>query len=199
MNEIYATALEVQFFCEHRNWKFCLIGGMAVHRWGEVRVTDDVDLTLLTGFGREEVFVGDWLTQFTLRPPGDRDFALRNRVLLLANPRGTKVDVALGGFEFEERSIVRSSIWMAGGQYGLRTCSAEDLVVHKCFANRDRDWTDIDGVLARQMGKLNLDLIRTELEPLLALKGEPENAERLDRLIARHAQPFRTIRPGNTP
>ena len=81
MNEIYATALEVQNFCENRKWKFCVIGGVAVHRWGEVRVTMD------------------------------------------------------------------------------------------------------------------LDLIRAELKPLLELKGEPENAERLEKLIARHSQPFKLIKP----
>lgn len=195
MNEIYTVALQVQRFCEGRNWRFCVIGGLAVHRWGEVRATKDVDLTLLTGFGHEEAFIDEWLTEFCVRPPCDKDFALRHRVLLLRSPGGTNVDVALGGFEFEERSIARSSVWLAGGQHMLRTCSAEDLIVHKCFANRDRDWTDVDGVLARQWGKLDLDLVRAELKPLLELKGEPENAQRLEKLIARHAQPFQIIKP----
>jgi len=33
-----------------------------VQRWAEPRVTDDVDLTLLAGFGDEEGFVDDLLT-----------------------------------------------------------------------------------------------------------------------------------------
>jgi hypothetical protein len=40
-----------------RRWEFCLIGGLAVQRWGEMRTTLDVDITLLTGFGREEEFI----------------------------------------------------------------------------------------------------------------------------------------------
>lgn len=59
MNEVFSAALQLHEFCEHQGWRFCLIGGVAVHRWGEQRTTDDVDLTLLTGFGNEEVY-RDW-------------------------------------------------------------------------------------------------------------------------------------------
>ena len=56
MNPIFAAALEIQEFCRARLWRFCFIG-VAVQRWGEPRLTQDVDLTLLTGFGTEEAFV----------------------------------------------------------------------------------------------------------------------------------------------
>jgi hypothetical protein len=60
------------------------------------------------------------------------------------------------------------------------------LIVHKCFANREKDWLDVDTVVSRQRGKLNLGLVRSELAPLLELKGEPENMGRLEKVIARH-------------
>ena len=62
----------------------------------------------------------------------------------------------------------------------------DDLIVHKCFANREKDWLDVDTVVSRQWGKLNLGLVRSELAPLLELKGEPENMGRLKKVIARH-------------
>jgi hypothetical protein len=31
---------------------------MAILRWGEQRMTKEVDLTLLTGFGNEEAYIG---------------------------------------------------------------------------------------------------------------------------------------------
>jgi hypothetical protein len=77
----------------------------------------------------------------------------------------------------------------------LITCSAEDLLVHKCFANRDKDWLDVDGILARQWNKLNLKLVRTELKPLAELKEEPEIIARLEQKITRHNQPFTRIKP----
>jgi hypothetical protein len=53
---ILSVAEEIQNFCQQFQWQFCLIGGVAVQRWGEPRLTQDVGLTLLTGFGGEEVF-----------------------------------------------------------------------------------------------------------------------------------------------
>jgi hypothetical protein len=65
----------------------------------------------------------------------------------------------------------------------LTTCSAEDLVVQKAFAARGRDWDDVETVLIRQHGKLQLDLIRTELAPLLDLKGEPQSLGKLEAML----------------
>ena len=56
MNALLAFARQLQDFCEEQEWRFCFIGGIAVQKWSQPRVTDDVDLTLLTGFGGEEVF-----------------------------------------------------------------------------------------------------------------------------------------------
>jgi hypothetical protein len=53
VNPIFAAALEVQAFCRAQGWQFCFIGAIAVQRWGEPRLTQDVDLTILTGFGGE--------------------------------------------------------------------------------------------------------------------------------------------------
>jgi len=43
----------VQQVFERHGWRFCFIGGVANFRWGTPRLTDDLDLTLLTGFGAE--------------------------------------------------------------------------------------------------------------------------------------------------
>ena len=53
MNAVIAAAAELQAVCEAEGWRYCLIGGVALQRWGEARETVDVDLTLLTGFGDE--------------------------------------------------------------------------------------------------------------------------------------------------
>lgn len=57
------------------------------------------------------------------------------------------------------------------------------MIVHKCFAGRENDWSDARGVLARHWGPLNLELIRQELQPLSELKGQTESMARLDVLI----------------
>jgi hypothetical protein len=180
MHPAIEAALELQGFLESHGEKFCIIGGLAVQRWGEVRLTVDADATVLTDWSRDEV-VTDLLlgSPFLPRMADAREFALSNRVLLLKNAKGTHVDVALGAMDFENRSVQRSSLWRVSENATLRTCSAEDLVVHKTFAGRTRDWADIEGILQRQGPKLDLELVRSELLPLLELKGTPEAMDRL--------------------
>ncbi len=183
MNGLFSAAEEVQHLCEEEGWSFCFIGGLAVPRWGEPRVTRDVDLTLLTGFGHEGPYVTRLLTEFESRTPEPHAFARRARVVLLRTASGVPVDIALATLPFEERSIARSSCWEVPGAAPLRTCSAEDLVVHKVFAGRDRDWSDVGGIVARQGQRLDLDLIVEELSPLLEAKGSKADLDRLLRLI----------------
>ncbi len=181
---VLEAAEEVQAFCQQRPWQFCFIGGVAVQRWGEPRLTVVVDLTLLTGFGDEDRFVDVLLATFHARRPDARDFALNHRVLLIRTNGAVDVDVALGGLPFEERTIRRSSVWNWATGHSLLTCSAEDLVVHKAFAGRNRDWGDVETILVRQHGKLDLAQVRSELKPLLELKGEPDALPQLEKMIA---------------
>lgn len=39
MNPLFQAGLELQVFFEAKGWPFCFIGGLAVIRWGEMRMT----------------------------------------------------------------------------------------------------------------------------------------------------------------
>lgn len=175
--------MELQRFCESRSYAFCFIGGVALQRWGDPRATQDADLTLLTGFGREEHFISELVAQFRPRSPKATEFALKNRVLLLYASNDVPLDIALGAISFEERTIERASPWQIKAGMTLNTCCAEDLVVHKAFADRGQDWVDIERILMRQVKQLNVDLIFEELRPLLELKEAPEIEGRLRKMI----------------
>lgn len=179
MNPVLAAAMELQQFCEEREWKFCFIGGLAVQRWGEPRNTQDANLTLVTGFRGEADFIDALLEHFQARRSDARSFALNYRVLLLRAANGIPLDVALGAMPFEERTVARSSFWQLTEGAALRTCSAEDLIVYKVFAGRARDWLDVEGILWVQKHHLNVQQVIFELEPLLALKEDPEALEKL--------------------
>ena len=182
MNAIFAAALDLQRFCEKRAWRFCFIGGLAVQRWGEPGMTRVADLTLLTGIGGEQSFIDPLLEAFPGRREDARDFALRHRVLLARHAAGTPLDIALGALPFEEDTVTRSSLWDIGDGM-LRTCSAEDLVIHKTFAGRDQDWIDVRGILIRSGANLDVKLINRELPPLLELKDAATHLEKLHKLI----------------
>lgn len=157
-----------------------MIGGLAVQHWGEPRFTRDVDITLLTGFGREEEFVEPLARRFPGRIPDAADFALANRVLLLKNERGIGIDIALGGLPFEEETVALArSVEVEEGVL-LRLCSPESLIVMKAFADRPQDWIDIRGVLIRQNADgLDWSWIQDRLTPLSEIKERPEIVSRL--------------------
>jgi hypothetical protein len=185
MNRLFAAALELQRFFESRRWRYCFIDGLAVQRWGEPRLTLDVDCTLLTGFGAEAGFVDSLLGGFAARLDRSREFALTNRVLLLRNAAGVPLDIALGAMPYEERCVERASAFDIGEGESILTCSAEDLIVFKAFAGRERDWLDVDTTILRQREALDVDTIWRELLPLLDLDDDPATRPRLEALLAR--------------
>lgn len=181
MNGLYVAAAEIQSFCESRGWRFCFIGGLALVRWGAVRQTQDVDLTLLTGFDDEQ-FIDELLTTFSVRVKDAKSFAMQNRVVLISAANGTPLDVSLGGLPFEVEMVGRSSPFAYLPTLLLNTASAEDMVILKSFAGRTKDWADVESIIERQAGKLNWPLIFRELTPLCELKESPESLDRLKQL-----------------
>jgi hypothetical protein len=182
MTRLVQVAAEVQRFLDAKSWPNCVIGGLAVQRWGEPRLTEDVDLTLLTGFGHEEPYVDALLTRYEARVESPRDFALAHRVVLLRTVDGVGIDIALGGLPFERDTVARATEFEFTSGERIRTCSAEDLAVMKAFASRQQDWMDVKGVLIRQGDRLDWELILSQLRPLCELKEAPEIVTRLERL-----------------
>lgn len=181
MTDLVSTALELQKFCEKQNWKFCIIGGLALQFWGEQRLTKDVDLTLLTGFGDEEKFIDALLKNFQARISDAKTFALRNRVILLQTESEIGIDISLGAFPFEESMIERADYQEYLPNINLKICSPEDLIVSKAFAARDKDWFDIKSVLIKQQN-IDWSYIFEQLSPLVELKEEPEILTKLEKL-----------------
>ena len=182
MNEVLKAARDIQDFCGRKHWKFCIIGGLALIRWGEPRETIDVDVTLLTGFGKEGPFIAEILNKYPSRIDDAAEFAFANRVILARTKNGVGLDIALAALPFEEKAIERSTLFEFARGVSLRTCSAEDLIVFKAFAARPKDWSDIEGILVRQTANLDWTYVRTQLDPLVELKGAPDILHRLEGL-----------------
>ena len=185
MNAVIRAAADLQAVCEAEGWRYCFIGGLALQRWGEPRETVVVDLTLLTGFEGEMVFVSTLLEHFEARIDQAGEFARTHRVLLLRTESGVGLDIALGGLPFEESVVNRSTVFAYPPDVPLRTCSAEDLIVLKSFADRPKDWVDIEGIIIRQAEHLDWPYVREQLAPLAELKESPEILRRLNQLRER--------------
>jgi hypothetical protein len=118
---------------------------------------------------------------FEARIDNAAQFAAVNRVVLLRAASGVGLDIALGGLPFEELAVARATLFTFPPGIALRTCSAEDLIVLKAFADRPKDWLDIDGIILRQSTQLDWPYVRAQLAPLAELKDAPELLDKLER------------------
>ena len=181
MKQVLEAAKEIQDFFDENGWQYCFIGGISLQIWAIPRNTNDADLTLLTGIGSEEVFIRSILAKFEPRiNENPVEFFLLRRIVLI-KIGGVGIDISLGALGFEESAVERSSYHEFLPGISLKVCSAEDLIVFKAFANRLKDWADIESVLSVQK-QLDWKYISENLEPLVELKEEPEILIKLNNL-----------------
>jgi hypothetical protein len=126
------AAEEILRWAEASGLPACLIGGMAVQRWGKPRLTQDVDVSLLPGLGNEDGVIRRLLERFEPRSSGMADFARANRVALVRASNGVPVDLALGFFAFDEEMLLRATpgptgkpIWKVALEMGASVPASE--------------------------------------------------------------------------
>lgn len=181
MNLQFETAWRLHQFLSEREILYVIIGGIAVQRWGQPRLTRDVDLTVLLQAGREEPVLREMLRAFPGRVDDALRFALVHRVLPVQVPGGSEADITLGLPGYEEGVIARAVDYDLGDGRVVRLCSAEDLIIHKAVAGRPQDVMDIEGIVARQRDRLNLAHLRRWLGEFSALLDDPAVAQRFER------------------
>lgn len=171
MKTLLESAKLIENFILERGWSFCFIGGLAVQRWGRNRLTD------------EELYISELLKAFKGRRDDAAEFAMISRVVLLEDSSGIGIDISLGAMPFEEVAVARATSYEFLPGISLRTCSAEDLIVFKCFADRLQDWADVEGILEGHIDELDFIHIENQLTPLVELKEEPEIMEKYFKLV----------------
>jgi len=89
---LWDSAIELQSYMKSQSFRFCFIGGVAVQRWSEPRITDDLDLTLLMNYGEEQTVAKRILERYQSRHPKPLSFVMEARILLLQDISGTDID-----------------------------------------------------------------------------------------------------------
>lgn len=171
---LVAAAAELLEFFATQGRPACLIGGVVVSRWGEPRVTQDVDATVLVDVGEEVGMLRALLSAFRSRDPHPDQRAELGRLALLTATNGVGLDVSFAAFPFEIEVLQRASGWQVTPQVALRTCSAEDLIVYKLVAARLIDLHDVQSIVTRQQNALDVDRIRLWGQRFAEITERPE-------------------------
>ena len=95
LGPVFDAALAAQTVCEELELKFCVIGGVALQRWGEPRFTADADLSVLVEPSQEDIVTGALLGRLQAWVDNPLDFARRTRVVLLQSIDEVGIDIML--------------------------------------------------------------------------------------------------------
>jgi predicted nucleotidyltransferase len=146
-------------------------------QWGLPRLTQDVDIKVLVPNMEYGVARSDIRTAF---PESARE--ITNSLIVAVNIEGVTVDflLALPGYE---ESMVRRSVQIEFGGSPVWICTAEDLIVQKVVANREKDWLDVENVLIEQWGKLDQAYIREWLAQFAAALEDADMLSKYGRLM----------------
>jgi hypothetical protein len=166
---------------ERLGYRYALVGGIALAQWGVVRATYDVDLKVLAPSGDYAAARESLRSAF---PKAARQEIDRNPFIVAVSIGDVIVDflLALPGYEelIIERAVRRDldgwSAWI---------CSAEDLIIQKVVAGREKDWLDVEALLTEQRERLDLTYIAGWLAQFAEALDRPDMMHRYTTLFAR--------------
>lgn len=133
-----------------RTVSYMIIGGQAVLRYGEPRLTKDIDVTLGLGVEGFQTIM-DAVAELTLRVlVEDPEAFVRKTMVLpaLDEDSGIRVDFIFSFSEYERQAIERA-VSVRVGNATVKFASLEDVVIHKMVAGRPRDIEDVRSILLK--------------------------------------------------
>jgi hypothetical protein len=163
-----------------------IIGGVAVIARGVPRQTVDVDGTVW-GEALDLEFLFATLARHGLVPriADAREFARQRQVLLLRHePTGTPVEMSLAWLPFEREALARATVEDIAG-IAVPVASAEDLIIYKTVAWRDRDRADVERLLVLYGQRVDLDRIRSIVGEVAALLEESLRLAEFEAIVRR--------------
>jgi len=168
-------------FLENHGYRYALIGGIALSQWGVVRATYDVDIKLLVPDNDYAAMRAVLRAAF---PQRARETMPQNPLIVAVTVGDVIVDFLLALPGYEELIIERAVRRDLDG-WAAWICSAEDLIIQKVVAGRERDWLDVEALLIEQHGKLDEIYIASWLAQFAEALEDEELARRYQCLWAK--------------
>lgn len=163
-----------------------IIGGVAVISRGVGRHTVDIDSTISgEGLSLETLLAALAGQEIVPRGEGAENLARRSHVLLAKHsPSAITLDISLAWLPFElEALAVATSEDFEG--VSIRVARAEDLVIYKAIAWRERDREDIEQLLSLWGERINLARVRGWIQQFAEILEVPERIEEFEKLVRR--------------
>lgn len=160
-----------------------VIGGFANLMWGRPRFTRDLDITIAADDAQLERLLTALAPAFRSRVGDPVGFARETAVVPLESSEGVQIDMVIARHPVEDEAISRA-IEIPVGDAKVRFATAEDLILHKIVSERSRDLEDVEGIVRRQRGRLDLDYLRPRIRALANTLERPQMLTEFERLLS---------------
>jgi len=168
-------------FLTERGYRYAVIGGVALSQWGAVRATYDADIKVLVPNQDYASARAELRAAF---PEPARPQAPPNPLIVAVKVGEVVVDLLLAVPGYEELIIERAVLRDLNG-WSAWICSAEDLIIQKVVAGRDKDWMDVEALLTAQRGHLDEAYIQEWLAQFAEALDNPEMLTRYQQSLAK--------------
>ena len=165
---------------------YVVSGGVAQNYWGIVRTTVDLDLLITVPALRVPTLVERLSASGARVDLAEALRTMREEHVLRAKLDQVPVELFVPYLPFHASVLGRAvRIEIEGKVYPL--AAAEDLVVLKALFHREKDWSDIAGILARQGARFDREYVRGWLGSLVP--AGDDRLRRLAEVLARADRP----------
>lgn len=133
-----------------RSVRYMIIGGQAVLRYGEPRLTKDIDITLGLGVeGLQTIKEVVAKLSFAILVEDADTFVRKTLVLpVIDEDSGIRIDFTFSFSQYEKQALDRAT-GVTIKSTPVNFASLEDVVIHKIIAGRPRDIEDIRSILLK--------------------------------------------------
>lgn len=171
--------------------EYAVLGGVAVSIYSEPRLTFDIDVNIILedekidGFLKKAKNYG-----FSPMPSKIKRFIKTTGVIPMKfskNKVTGRCDFIIAQNPLEYSGIKRArtkNIYSTR----IKLISPEDLIIHKITSQRPRDMEDVEGILLRQKGKLDLRYINFWLKKISKANRKPQILELFKDLMAEYKE-----------
>ncbi len=160
--------------------KYVIIGGVAVQAWGRPRLTGDVDIVITIPQDKIYDIVSIFFSNGFSIPKDARVRLQRGLAVKLKHIEGS-VDLRIASYSIDTQALKRAKSFTIYGSR-IRIASKEDLIVYKLARFDNRDKSDIETVLLRQL-TLDFKYIQYTAEQLAIEYHKPQIIDNLSEIM----------------
>jgi hypothetical protein len=128
---------------------YMIFGGIADSIYGSPRQTFDIGIKISVPARQEQTDFIERLRAVAILLPQDPLRFIAETNVLPVTINGVRIDLVFALLPFEEQAIKRS-LFKQFFSLSMKVCTVEDFILLKAVSSRQKDWDDIETVIAIQ-------------------------------------------------